>query len=177
MSMFDDIDDDFEVLEEEYTEQDREDVILAEMGMIPEVAGRYRKHVSMEVLDAKEKPTEKFFKYYLECSTQEQFDLIKKNKLTKVLKEILANTEPLSDDFGHEHEEGVNRYIEMNRKLIQQNKELQDALNEAVVGQRTITGNLVYLYRLMGNMEFPEVFTLSDEDIKIIKGIKEAIGE
>lgn len=177
MSMFDDLETEEveEFLEEEPV--DEEDIKLAELGMKVEIADRYRKHFTMEILDAKGKPTLEFFQYYLNTQTQEGFDLIKKIRLTKKLKEIFSNTEPVSEDLGKEDLKGLGEYIEKNAQLIQQNKELQDALNEAIAGQTRIVGNLIFLYRLMGKMEFPKGVELTDDDIDVITGIKEAIGE
>lgn len=163
-------------IEEEPINED--DVALAELGFQIDVADRFRTWAPDKNIIYRGKVTQAFVVYYLECSTQDMIDQIKVLKIPEKLRTLVDDAEPINEDLGKEHlNSDVSRYIEKNALLLQENVDLKADLHTTLENMKVALGNVIYLYRLMGKMEFLEGFELTDKDIKIITGIKEATGE
>ena len=152
MSWFDD--DDLDVLDkktakkEEFTEDitfefneddqpDEEDVKLAELGMLIELKDIYLKHnPNSKIFSSKGTIIKKFFQWYVDSCDYNKLSLIKKGKFSNSLLEVL---EKRQQDLEEKKEEGlVNRYIDKNKELMQENEDL-----------KKVAGNLIFLYNLM----------------------------
>lgn len=144
---------------------DEDDVKCFEFGILIELKEIYLKHNPTNKLFSKNQPTKKFFQWYVDCCNVNKLSLLRTKNLSQSLQDMIEKRKEELDDY--RKETLVEQYIEKNKQLLKRNEDLKN-----------VAGNLVFLYELMSEkMDFKEGVEITEEELKVIEAIKEALGK